>query len=110
MADIENLVNQLPEIAEAMKLTIFGNSSEIQGKIGKIDNLQKRLNTIGKELKEVLNNERFNKGFLGAIPLLGQVASLFIPGGPLVEALVAGGAACWQKNWAIPIKKPPWLT
>jgi hypothetical protein len=105
MADIENLVNQLPEIAEAMKLTIFGNSSEIQGEIGKIDNLQKRLNTIGKELKEVLNNERFNKGFLGAIPLLGQVASLFIPGGPLVEALVAGGGGLLAEKLGDPDKE-----
>lgn len=91
MADIENLVNQLPEIAEAMKLTI-GNPSEIRREIGKIDNLIKRLNTIGKELEEVLNNERFNKGFLGAIPWLGAVAGLLIPGGFLVEALVAGGS------------------
>ncbi|MEG4529533.1 hypothetical protein [Microcoleus sp. D2_18a_D3] len=91
MADLENLLNQLPEIAEAMKLTI-GNPSEIRREIGKIDNLLKRLNTIGKELEEVLNNERFNKGFLGAIPWLGAVAGLLIPGGFLVEGLVAGGS------------------
>ena len=104
MADIENLVNQLPEIAEAMKLTI-GNPSEIRREIGKIDNLQNRLNYIGKELEEVLNNERFNKGFLGAIPWLGTVASLFLPGGFLVDALVTQGSNLLAEKLGDPDKE-----
>jgi len=104
MADLENLLNQLPEIAEAMKLTI-GNPSEIRREIGKIDNLLKRLNTIGKELEEVLNNERFNKGFLGAIPLLGAVAGLFIPGGFLVDVLVSAGSGLLAEKLGDPDKE-----
>ncbi|MBE9162805.1 hypothetical protein [Tychonema sp. LEGE 06208] len=104
MADIENLLNQLPEIAEAMKLTI-GNPSEIRREIGKIDNLIKRLNTIGKELEEVLNNERFNKGFLGAIPWLGAVAGLFLPGGFLVDALVSAGSGLLFEKLGDPDKE-----
>jgi len=104
MADLENLLNQLPEIAEAMKLTI-GNPSEIRREIGKIDNLIKRLNTIGKELEEVLNNERFNKGFLGAIPLLGAVAGLFLPGGFLVDALVSAGSGLLFEKLGDPDKE-----
>jgi hypothetical protein len=104
MADLENLLNQLPEIAEAMKLTI-GNPSEIRREIGKIDNLIKRLNTIGKELEEVLNNERFNKGFLGAIPLLGAVAGWLIPGGFLVDALVSAGSGLLAEKLGDPDKE-----
>jgi hypothetical protein len=104
MADIENLVNQLPEIAEAMKLTI-GNSSEIRREIGKIDNLQNRLNYIDKEFKEVLNNERFNKRVLGAIPLLGAVAGLFLPGGFLVDALVSAGSGLLAEKLGDPDKE-----
>jgi hypothetical protein len=104
MADIENLVNQLPEIAEAMKLTI-GNSSEIRREIGKIDNLQNRLNYIDKEFKEVLNKERFNKGVLGAIPLLGAVASWLIPGGFLVEVLLGAGSGLLAEKLGDPDKE-----
>ncbi|MEG3859200.1 hypothetical protein [Microcoleus sp. herbarium12] len=104
MADIENLVNQLPEIADAMKLTI-GNPSEIRCEIGKIDNLQNRLNYIEKELEEVLNDERFNKGFLGAIPWLGTVASFFIPGGFLVDALVTAGSGLLADKLGDPDKE-----
>src|SRR6476661_2409776 len=104
MADLENLLKQLPEIAEEMKLTI-GNPSEIRREIGKIDNLIKRLNTIGKELEEVLNNERFNKGFLGAIPLLGAVAGLFLPGGFLVDALVSAGSGLLFEKLGDPDKE-----
>ena len=91
MRDFETLVNELVEIADNMKLTI-GNSTEIRREIGNINNLQKRLNTIDKELKEVLNNNKFNKVFLGAIPLLGAVAGLFLPGGEFLGGIVQGGS------------------
>lgn len=91
MRDFETLVNELVEIADNMKLTI-GNSTEIRREIGNINNLQKRLNTIDKELKEVLNNNKFNKVFLGAIPLLGAVAGLFLAGGEFLGGIVQGGS------------------
>ncbi len=104
MRDFETLVNELVEIADNMKLTI-GNSTEIRREIGNINNLHKRLNTIGKELEEVLNNERFNKGFLGAIPFFGTIASFFVPGGFLVDALLTAGSSLLAEKLGDPDKE-----
>lgn len=91
MSDLEYLVNELPQLADSMKLTI-GNPSEIRREIERISNIQKKLNIIENKLQEVLNSERFNKGVLGAIPFLGTVVGLFIPGGFLVDFLVTAGS------------------
>ena len=90
MPDLETLLEELPQLADSMKLTIC-NSTEIRREIEGISNLQNKLNIIENKLQEVLNSERFNKGLLGAIPFFGTIASFFIPGG-FVEGLVAGGS------------------
>ncbi|MEG3882198.1 magnesium transporter, partial [Microcoleus sp. herbarium7] len=91
MSDLEYLVNELPQLADSMKLTI-GNPSEIRREIERISNIQNKLNIIENKLQEVLDSERFNKGVLGAIPFLGTVVGLFIPGGFLVDFLVTAGS------------------
>ncbi|EGK89616.1 hypothetical protein D0A34_21835 [Microcoleus vaginatus PCC 9802] len=104
MSDLENLVNELPQLADSMKLTI-GNSTEIRREIERISNIQNKLNIIENKLQEVLNSERFNKGVLGAIPFFGTIASFFIPGGFLVEALVSAGSGLLAEKLGDPDKE-----
>jgi len=104
MSDLENLVNDLPQLADSMKLTI-GNSTEIRREIERISNIQNKLNIIENKLQEVLNSERFNKGVLGAIPFFGTIASFFIPGGFLVEALVSAGSGLLAEKLGDPDKE-----
>ena len=104
MSDLEYLVNELPQLADSMKLTI-GNSTEIQREIERISNIQNKLNIIENKLQEVLDSERFNKGVLGAIPFFGTIASFFIPGGFLVEALVSAGSGLLAEKLGDPDKE-----
>ena len=104
MSDLEYLVNELPQLADSMKLTI-GNSSEIRREIERISNIQNKLNIIENKLQEVLDSERFNKGVLGAIPFFGTIASFFIPGGFLVDALLTAGSGLLAEKLGDPDKE-----
>lgn len=104
MSDLEDLVSELLELADSMKLTI-GNSTEIRREIGRIETVQTELNLVQNTLQEALEGERFNKGFLGAIPFLGTVASIFIPGGFLVNTLVAAGSGLLVEKLGDPDKE-----
>ena len=104
MSDLEYLVNELPQLADSMKLTI-GNSTEIKREIERISNIQNKLNIIENKLQEVLDSERFNKGVLGAIPFFGTIASFFLPGGFLVEALVSAGSGLLAEKLGDPDKE-----
>ena len=104
MSVLEDLVNELPQLADSMKLTI-GNSTEIKREIERISNIQNKLNIIENKLQEVLDSERFNKGVLGAIPFFGTIASFFLPGGFLVEALVSAGSGLLAEKLGDPDKE-----
>ncbi|MEZ2229258.1 MAG: hypothetical protein ACBR50_23665 [Microcoleus sp.] len=104
MSDLECLVNELPQLADSMKLTI-GNSSEIRREIERISNIQNKLNIIENALQEALDDERFNKGFLGAVPFLGALAGIFIPGGFLVDLLVTQGSGLLAEKLGDPDKE-----
>jgi hypothetical protein len=104
MSDLEYLVNELPQLADSMKLTI-GNSSEIRREIERISNIQNKLNIIENALQEALDDERFNKGFLGAVPFLGALAGIFIPGGFLVDLLVTQGSGLLSEKLGDPDKE-----
>ncbi|MBD1829112.1 hypothetical protein NDI47_05875 [Microcoleus vaginatus GB1-A2] len=104
MSDLEYLVNELPQLADSMKLTI-GNSSDIRREIERISNIQNKLNIIENKLQEVLDSERFNKGVLGAIPFFGTIASFFIPGGFLVDALLTAGSGLLAEKLGEPDKE-----
>lgn len=104
MPDLETLLEELPQLADSMKLTI-GNSTEIRREIERISNIQNKLNIIENKLQEVLDSERFNKGVLGAIPFFGTIASFFIPGGFLVDALVSAGSSLLAEKLGDPDKE-----
>ncbi|MEG4456063.1 hypothetical protein [Microcoleus sp. N9_A1] len=104
MSDLEYLVNELPQLADSMKLTI-GNSSDIRREIERISNIQNKLNIIENKLQEVLDSEKFNKGVLGAIPFFGTIASFFIPGGFLVDALLTAGSNLLAEKLGEPDKE-----
>lgn len=104
MADLENLVKELLELADSMKLTV-GESTEIRREIGRIDNTQNKLNIIKNAFQEALDGERFNKGFLGAVPFLGALAGIFIPGGFLVDVLFTAGSGLLAEKLGDPHKE-----
>jgi translation initiation factor 2 beta subunit (eIF-2beta)/eIF-5 len=104
MADLENLVKELLELADSMKLTV-GESTEIRREIGRIDNIQNKLNIIKNAFQEALDGERFNKGFLGAVSFLGALAGIFIPGGFLVDVLFTAGSGLLAEKLGDPDKE-----
>lgn len=61
MANLEDIIQQIPEVANNLKLTI-DNSSQIRRQISKIDSLQDKLIEVDRVLEEAINSERFNKG------------------------------------------------
>lgn len=90
MADIETILNQLSELTQYTNLTI-GNSSKLTSEITRLTQINQGLCNVYNSLEEALNDEQFNKGFLGFLPLIGTVASFLIPGGFIAESLVSGG-------------------
>lgn len=104
MANLEDIIQKIPELANNLKLTI-DNSSQIRRQISKIDSLQDKLIEVDTVLEEAINSERFNKGVLGAIPFLGTIASFFIPGGFLVDALVGFGSGILAEKLGDPDKE-----
>jgi ribosomal protein S15P/S13E len=93
MSELEKLLNKLPKLADRLKLTIGSDASEILQEINRIERIQKKLNKIEKGLEEELDDERFNQGFLKALPMVGFVASWVIPGGFLLDSAIAAGGS-----------------
>lgn len=93
MSELEELLNKLRKLADRLKLTIGSDASEILQEINRIERIQKKLNKIEKGLEEELDDERFNQGFLKALPMVGAVASWIVPGGFLLDSAIAVGGS-----------------
>lgn len=97
MSDLETLSN-------GSKL-IIGDANKIRAEISRLTKIQQQLSNIYEELQEELDNEKFNKGVLGAIPWLGTVASIFIPGGFLIDAAISAGSGLLANKLGDPDKE-----
>ncbi|MBW4612891.1 MAG: hypothetical protein KME21_06330 [Desmonostoc vinosum HA7617-LM4] len=91
MADLERLLSDLPNIIDELNLNI-GNDNQIKNEILKLNNILAKLNDTQQSIESELGFEKIKNAAMGALPFLGTVASLFIPGRFLVDAVIAGGA------------------
>ena len=91
MADLESLLSNLPNILDELNLNI-GNRNEIQNELSRLNHILLILNELGEEIDSELGFEKIKNAAMGALPFLGTVASLFIPGGFIVDAVIAGSA------------------
>jgi hypothetical protein len=101
MADLENIINELPNLADNLKLN-FSNSTNIQKEFIRIENIQAKLQEAQDAIQAELDWEQLKNKAMGALPFVGTVASLFIPGGFVVDALIAGGAELFAEKFGNP--------
>jgi len=94
----------LQTLSNGSKL-IIGDANKIRAEISRLTKIQQQLSNIYEELQEELDNEKFNKGVLGAIPWLGTVASIFIPGGFLIDAAISAGSGLLANKLGDPDKE-----
>ncbi|MBE9232369.1 hypothetical protein IQ231_11940 [Cuspidothrix issatschenkoi LEGE 03284] len=91
MADWESLRSKLANILDELNLNI-GNRNEIQNELSKLNHILLILNEIEEEIDSELGFEKMKNAAMGALPFLGAVASFFIPGGVIVDAVISGSA------------------
>jgi len=101
MDDLEELLSTLPELAENAQLTI-GDASTIKHEITRLQQIEKKLITIYDRLEIAINDEKFNKGFIGILPTIGSVASVFVPGGFLVQTALSAGSGFLAEKLFVP--------
>ncbi len=88
MADFEKLIEELPNIAENLKLSI-GNANKIRNEAIKLNKIEVKLHNIYEGIDNELGFEKFKNTAMRALPFLGTAASFFIPGGFIVDAVIA---------------------
>ncbi|MCF4968398.1 hypothetical protein [Nostoc sp. CMAA1605] len=92
MAELENLLSELPNIIDELNLNI-GSRKKMKDEILRLNHILSSLGTIQEAIESELGFEKIKNAAIGALPFLGTVASVFIPGGFLVDAMIAGGAS-----------------
>ncbi|XWK86218.1 MAG: hypothetical protein U7127_18585 [Phormidium sp.] len=97
-------MSDLQTLSNGSKL-IIGDYYKIRGEISRLTKVEQELRNIYEERQEELDNEKFNKGVLGAIPFLGTVASFFIPGGFLIDAAITAGSGLIANKLGDPDKE-----
>jgi hypothetical protein len=90
MAELEKSLEQLPNLAEKLKLNI-GSANELHQEITRLSNIQGQLENTKKEIEDELGFQKAKNAAMRALPFLGTVASIFIPGGFLIDAALIGG-------------------
>ncbi|BAZ70291.1 MAG: hypothetical protein KME28_16540 [Pelatocladus maniniholoensis HA4357-MV3] len=101
MADLEKLVNELLHLADSLKLTI-GNTDQIKNEIIRITNVQEQICNIREVIEEELGFEKIKNFAMKTLPFIGTVASIFIPGGFLVDAAITGSAGFIAEKFGNP--------
>ncbi len=101
MADWEKLGSELSNLADSMKLTI-GESTEIRREIDRIAKNQQRLKEIHNQLNEELESEKNKNMFFGVLKFIAPLASIFIPGGLFVDALIKAGSTLLADKFGSP--------
>lgn len=91
MADFGQLLEELPNIADSLKLSI-GDANKIRCEATRLNKIGLKLQDIHQAIDKELGFEKFKNTAMRALPFLGTAASFFIPGGFIVDAVIAGGA------------------
>lgn len=99
MADFKELINELPNLADRLKLSV-SDANDISQQIVHIGNVQDKLQKIKEEIEAELGREKFQNKAMGALPFFGTViASFFIPGGFLLDAAITAGAIFFAEKF-----------
>jgi hypothetical protein len=101
MADLKELINELPNLADSLKLSI-SDANKISQQIVHISNVQDKLQKTKEEIEAELDKEKFKNKAMGMLPFLGIVASFFIPGGFLVDAAIGAGTGFIAEKFGNP--------
>ncbi|MDJ0617622.1 MAG: hypothetical protein QNJ63_12905 [Calothrix sp. MO_192.B10] len=92
MAELEESLEQLPKLADNLKLNI-GDANEIRQEIARLSNIQEQLENIKEEIEDELSFNKVKNAAMRALPFLGTVAAIFIPGGFLIDTVIGGSTA-----------------
>jgi hypothetical protein len=98
MDDLEQLLSELPNIIDELNFNL-GNRNQIKNEILRLDNILAKLNDIQEEIESELGFEQIKNAAMRAVPFVGTVASFFIPGGFLVDAVIAGSAGLLSEKF-----------
>ncbi|MCC5629800.1 hypothetical protein LC613_17820 [Nostoc sphaeroides CHAB 2801] len=98
MSELEKLLSDLPNIIDELNFNL-GNRNQIKNEILRLDNILAKLNDIQEEIESELGFEKIKNVAMGALPFLGTVASFFIPGGFLLDAVITGGAGLLSEKF-----------
>lgn len=90
MTDFEQLLEELPNITDSLKLSI-GDANKIRHEVARLNNLRVKLYKIDEYIDNELSFENFKNTAMRALPFLGTAASFFIPGSFIVNAVIASG-------------------
>ncbi|MEB3182668.1 MAG: hypothetical protein VKL59_27070 [Nostocaceae cyanobacterium] len=91
MADFKDILEELPNIVDNLKLTI-GDAKKIRSEAKKLNAIEAKLQNIHEAIDEELGFEKFKNTAMQVLPFLGTAASFFIPGGFLLGTVIAGSA------------------
>ncbi|HYW18840.1 MAG TPA: hypothetical protein VE956_05900 [Nodularia sp. (in: cyanobacteria)] len=78
MANLEKIVNELPQLVLSLKLNL-GNSQEIIQQVALINNIQQQLRHLQQIIIEELTVAKLNNSAIHSLPRLGTIAALFLP-------------------------------
>ncbi|RUT07833.1 hypothetical protein DSM106972_020930 [Dulcicalothrix desertica PCC 7102] len=101
MADFGQLLEELPNIADSLKLSI-GDANKIRYEATRLNKIEVKLQNIHEAIDKELGFEKFKNTAMRALPFLGTAASFLIPGGFIVDAVIAGGAGLISDKFGDP--------
>ena len=89
MADLETLVNELPNLVYSLKLTI-GDSPQIMQQVAIINNTQEQLRNIQQTIAQELRFTKIKSAVISTLPRINTEASLFLPNVFLADKVLTG--------------------
>ncbi|MDJ0675876.1 MAG: hypothetical protein QNJ36_10920 [Calothrix sp. MO_167.B42] len=101
MAELEELLEKLPNLVENLKLNVV-DVNELSQEITRLHNTQKQLQKIKEEIEGELDLQKFQNTAIRALPFLSTVATIFIPGGFFVDTVIAGSAGFFADKFVNP--------
>ena len=78
MANLEKIVNELPQLVLSLKLNL-GNSHEIMPQVVQINNIQDQLRNLQKIIIQEIRFTQLKNSAINTLPRLGTIANLFLP-------------------------------
>ncbi|MBW4560623.1 MAG: hypothetical protein KME32_05590 [Mojavia pulchra JT2-VF2] len=89
MADLETLLNELPNLVESLKLTV-GDSQKISQEITRLNHVQAQLQNLQTAIAQELSSGKFNNTVVGVLSLTTAI-TVFPPETFFVDQLITRG-------------------